>query len=328
MHFEKGWHPAKIETPRRKKALGTMFGRRGSLTQAVGMAWPTNRYSVKQEQKKASPPPKGNQLTTYIDDRPLVSSGDHSARDNLRHEIRGDALEPEPPCAPVIEITGLELLLSTASGTGGLPSSPEEDDSYDSYAKDSVACAKHRLSQQYGTMLGHLETKTRRVYGRRLSNCSSIGEDDSEVLLQNQQRRGSMGSFANDSMYRGGKTLRSFESSFNDSSYGPGRRRNSIESGESSYHRRSSQHQRRLSVNTITSFTNDSSYDHKLRLTRRGSMDSYANDSVFGNNNNNNPKQQQFQYKPKFLRRGSMESYANDSVFGNHRSSSSSHHQW
>lgn len=144
-----------------------------------------------------------------------------------------------------VEITGLELLRRS----GLLSQDEDEESSFESYAADSYKLGKNK-PLQCSRLLMNRRASQRRMR-RRLSNCSSIGEQEPyreqqplvsprrsslEGNVQRFPKRTSIGSYANDSVdysYSGVMHMRrsSMGSYANDSiEYGNGRRRLSVAS--------------------------------------------------------------------------------------------------
>lgn len=111
--------------------------------------------------------------------------------------------DTEVPVQTAVEITGLELLMGSSTDSS--------DFSFDTYAQDSFEAARLRMRKQQI----QLRPSSRRPQ-RRMSNCSSIGEDESYGYEQDSvpqlrpdygryssTRRASMGSYANDSVEYG-----------------------------------------------------------------------------------------------------------------------------
>lgn len=197
-----------------------------------------------------------------VDYMPQLSMLDLNACQNARQTIEGKG-ETEPVAdLDIVEITGLELL--TFSEDSGMDSS---NFSFDSYAQDSFGVAHDRMNSGARPS----EAPQRRRVHRRMSNCSSIGEDGESYgynegieRYTKPTRRSSLGSCESTDFAKYKSTRRSSLGSYANDSV--------------DYERYKAMH--RISVG---SHANGSVDYGRYKSTRRSSIDSnysYANDSV------------------------------------------------
>ena len=248
-------------------------------------------------------------------DLPSLSAEEQCVRHRLRLEIMFGSKCTEyldaGPVSPVVQIMGLELLQCAADRAAAEEEDTNADYSYDSYANDSFQLAVQQknptgpmsgnalLAQPTNTVASNVTTTAKkqsvplgappgRSMQRRMSSCSSIGEDS--VVSEDTV------GFGRDPM----------------EVYG--------------YERPMSPTKRRPSVGGGSSHASSVDYS-KYKSTRRGSLESYAGDSVDYERSKvkgagNKPPSMAppagdsvdyGRYKST-ARRSSMDSYAGDSV--------------
>jgi hypothetical protein len=273
-------------------------------------------------------------------DLPLFSQQDTCRRRKLRQQIKNpnvelsddeDEDETGVGMAPV-QIMGLELLQTPANALlcSGNNNEDEDDYSYDSYANDSVGSFRHQAlptaltrelsvsaitsnvttaplnSSSQHSQQQQFIVPAHRPFKRRMSNCSSIGE--------NVEEHPQATSYWNNNNYNNneGYGTNNMDVSLSKDAYGYGdcspvkRRQNvaeRVDFGKFKSTRRGS----------LESCAEQDSVDYgryKSTTARRSSMGSYAGDSVDYD-----------QYKNTKTRRSSIGSYAGDSVdYGRYKS--------
>jgi hypothetical protein len=292
-------------------------------------------------------------------DLPLLSQEDQIKRRKLRQQILlGPNVElPDDEDDDLVgggglcvQIMGLELLQTPSQFcVGGAAVDDEEDDySYDSYAHDSVSSfrrealqlptgrltAAKAISSTSAAAPGHLHQHLQqhqqqqqpvRSFQRRMSNCSSIGENqesadgnnvDTDAYGYEYERCSSPSKRRSNSNHGSNKKVHTAGGDSVDYGRYKSTRRGSLDSyaGDSVDCGRSSKKSHAVPANEAA----DSNDYGRYKSTRRGSLDSYAGDSVdygrYKNSSTDANANTKTASHAQQQRRGSMESYAVDSV--------------